>query len=90
MRAQDTNEEADVLALRALMWTLAEPQRALRLIDVTGLDPQDLRARIGDPTVLAAALGFLENHEPDLIACATDLGVSPDTLVSARHTLESL
>ena len=56
---------------------------------MTGLEPHDLRARASDPTVLSAALGFLENHEPDLIACAESLGVKPEALVRARMELEA-
>ncbi|UVO51412.1 DUF3572 domain-containing protein [Sphingomonas sp. SUN019] len=89
MRTRETIEDADSLALRALVWTLAEPDRALRLISLTGLEPSDLRSRITDPTVLAASLAFLEAHEPDLIACAEGLGVKPEALVRARHTLEN-
>jgi hypothetical protein len=89
MRAPETNHDAAALALQALVWTLGEPARASRLLDVTGLDPADLRARAGDPVVLAAALGFLEAYEPDLIACAASLGVKPEAIVAARHALES-
>jgi hypothetical protein len=89
MRDRDSNEDTEALALRALVWTLAEPDRAMRLLSVTGLDPSDLRARAGDPAVLSAALGFLENHEPDLIACADSLGVKPESLVRARMELEA-
>ena len=89
MRDRDSNEDAQALALRALVWTLAEPDRAMRLLSVTGLEPHDLRARASDPTVLSAALGFLENHEPDLIACAESLGVKPEALVRARMELEA-
>ena len=89
MRDRDSNEDAEALALRALVWTLIEPDRAMRLLSVTGLEPHDLRARASDPTVLSAALGFLENHEPDLIACAKSLGVKPEALVRARMELEA-
>jgi hypothetical protein len=89
MRDRDSNEDAQALALRALAWTLVEPDRAMRLLSVTGLEPHDLRARASDPTVLSAALGFLENHEPDLIACAESLGVKPEVLVRARMELEA-
>ena len=89
MRARETNEDAAQLALQPLIWTLAEPARAQRLLDTTGLDPQDLRARAGEPTVLAAVLGFLESYEPDLIACAGELGISPAALVAARAELDA-
>ncbi|WP_174275542.1 DUF3572 family protein [uncultured Sphingomonas sp.] len=95
MDARDTNEErsgeedATALGLRALVWTLVVPDRAMRLLAVTGLEPHDLRARAGDPAVIAAALGFLEAHEPDLIECAAELGVKPAALVAARARLEA-
>jgi hypothetical protein len=88
MHRTDTNEEAEALALRALVWTLVEPDRAMRLLSTTGLAPTDLRSRAGDPVVLAAALGFLEAYEPDLIACAATLSVKPEALVRARMALE--
>ncbi len=88
MRGVDTNEDAEALALRALAWTLAEPDRATRLLSVTGLEPSDLRTRAGETAVLAAVLGFLEAHEPDMIACAAALGIKPETLARARMTLE--
>ena len=89
MRASETNEDAAALALRALVWTLAEPERAIRLLDVTGLTPSDLRTRAADPAVLSATLGFLENHEPDLIACADGLDIAPAALVAARRELDA-
>ena len=89
MRASETNEDANALALRALAWTLAEPDRANRLLDITGLTPSDLRLRASERPVLAAILGFLENHEPDLVACAGALGTTPAALVAARGELDA-
>lgn len=86
MKRAETNPEA--LALQALVWTLGESGRANRLLDLTGLDPAGLRARAGEPALLAATIGFLEAHEPDLIACAAALDVAPEALVAARHQLE--
>ena len=88
MRAAKTNPDPAQLALRALAWTLGDEDRAQRLLDTTGLDPQDLRARAGEPAVLSAVLGFLENYEPDLIACAADIGESPEAIVAARAALD--
>jgi hypothetical protein len=89
MPTADTNDDADAaLALRALAWVLGEGTRADRLLALTGLDAAALRARLGDPAMLAAVLGFLEAHEPDLMVCAADLGVEPAALVRARRALE--
>jgi hypothetical protein len=34
-------------------------------------------------------LGFVEAHEPDLVACADALDVPPAALVEARRALEA-
>jgi len=86
MASAETNAEA--LALQALVWTLGDESRARRLLDLTGLEPSDLRARAGDAVVLAATLSFLETYEPDLVACAEALDISPEQLVAARAILE--
>ena len=89
MKIQETNErDAASLALAALAWTLADGARAERLLALTGLAPGDLRDGLGEPALLAAILRFLEAHEPDLIACASDLAIAPSELVEARRELE--
>ena len=79
--------DAESHALSALAWILADEARARRLLDLTGLTPDDLRRRIGERAVLAAVLGFLAAHEPDLIACADALQVKPAALVAAADAL---
>ena len=88
MRNDDTNDD-EALALGALSWTLSDDARAQRLLALTGLVPADLAARLQDRDFLAAVLRFLEGHEPDLVACASELGVSPARLVAAREGLEA-
>ena len=87
MRPDETNDD-EALALGALGWTLSEDGRASRLVTLTGLTPAGMRERLEDRAFLAALLRFLEAHEPDLVACASDLGVSPARLVAAREALE--
>ena len=90
MAARETiHHDPATLALQALVWTLAEPARAERLLSLTGLDADDLRASAGQRGTLAAVLGFLAGHEPDLIACAAELEVKPQALVAAHRELES-
>ena len=81
-------DAAAALALSALAWVLSDDDRAGRLLTLTGLAPCDLRERLGEPAVLAAVLTYLESFEPDLIACADELGTRPEALVAARATLE--
>ena len=75
------------MALAALGWLLGEEDRAQRLLALTGLTPDDLRAGLGDPAVLGAVLEFLCGHEPDLVAAAAALGVAPGELAAAREGL---
>jgi hypothetical protein len=82
------DDGAAALALAALAWTIGEPARAERLLALTGLTPDGLRARLGEPAMLAALLGHLEAHEPDLTACAEALGIAPADLVAARRSLD--
>jgi len=66
---------------------LADDDRASRLLALTGLTPDDLRAGLTDPAVLGAVLDFIAGHEPDLILAAHELGVEPQDLVRAREQL---
>ena len=77
------------VGLAALAWTLGDAERGQRLLALTGLEPNDLRARAAEPAMLAATLGFLEAHEPDLVACADALELAPADLAAARAELET-
>jgi len=89
MRAPDTNRpDGATLALSALAWILADQARAERLLALTGLDADTLRAQAGEPSLLAAVLDFLCRYEPDLIACADALGVAPGDIIAAQQELE--
>jgi hypothetical protein len=80
--------EAETLALAALAATLTDDRRAERFLALTGLSPDGIRARIGDHALLAACIGFLEAHEPDLVAVASAIGSAPEALLRAKAELE--
>lgn len=81
-------ESDAALALQALGWILTDEPRAERLLGMTGLAPDDLRASLDSPATLAAILAFLAAHEPDLLACADALGVEPPHIVAAAQRLD--
>jgi hypothetical protein len=76
------------VALAALAATLGDQRRAQRLLDLTGIGTDELRARAADPGLLAAVIAFLEAFEPDLLAVAQEIGVEPAELIAARRQLE--
>ncbi len=78
-----------MLALSALGWVLGDPHRAERLLSLTGLTPDALRAGLRDQGVLQAVIEFLCSHEPDLIAAAEAIGVEPAQLAAAKESLYS-
>ena len=80
---------ASQLAFQALAWALTDEKRADRLLSLTGLTPEGLRVGINDRGTQAAILAFLEAHEPDLVACADVIGVTPQAMVAARQELEA-
>ena len=80
---------AATLALAALGWLLQDEDRAERYLALTGLDPDSLRAGLGDPQVLCSALDFLANYEPDLLRAAEALAVTPEEFITARKDLSA-
>lgn len=81
LKAETNPDDTMALALSALAWILSDDARAARLLDLTGLDSAALRSRIDDPALHEAIFAFLESYQPDLLACADALGVTPERLV---------
>jgi hypothetical protein len=91
MLSPQTNEpprDAETIGLAALAATLTDDRRAERFLALTGLSPEGIRERIGERSLLAACLSFLEAHEPDLLAVADALDQKPEALIAARQELE--
>jgi hypothetical protein len=84
----ETPNDAHALALSALAATLTDERRARRFLELTGIGTDELRQGLDDPALLSALIGFLEGHEPDLLAVSESIGVKPEALVAARHRLD--
>jgi hypothetical protein len=84
----DLHDGDAALALQALGWILSDEPRAERLLGLTGLAPDELRASLGEQATLAAILSFLTAHENDLVACADALQVPPASIAAAAQRLE--
>ena len=89
IRAQTNALDPQTIALQALAWTLEDDIRASRLLALTGLDAGSLRDALSDPATLDGVLGFLEAHQPDLVACADALGIKPEDLINVRERLNA-
>ncbi|WP_376987889.1 DUF3572 domain-containing protein [Bosea sp. R86505] len=80
-------DEAEMLALRALGFLAAEPERLEPFLAVTGLGPATLRAAAGEPAFLAAVLEHVGGSDSLLLEFAANLGVAPETVALARERL---
>lgn len=89
IRPPSNSHDPLIVALQALVVTLRDSARAERLLSLTGLTADELRARASEPAMLAAVLSFLEAHEPDLVAVAEELQMGPQELVAARSALDA-
>ena len=64
-----------------------------RFMALTGFDADDLRSSLASPegqkALATASLDFLAQHEPDLLAIASELDTSPERLVAAWQCLNA-
>ncbi|HET9356068.1 MAG TPA: DUF3572 family protein [Sphingomicrobium sp.] len=88
MRRELAND-CHTLALKVLAETLTDERRAQRFLGLTGLSPDGIRMALEDGALLAACIGFLEAHEPDLISVAGALDLDPAAIVALRPELEN-
>jgi hypothetical protein len=82
-----TRDAAETLALQALAHVAADPAALNRLLSLTGMEPDQLRARAADPAVLAGVLDYLLGNEADLLAFCAAAGIDPALPARARRLL---
>jgi len=76
-------EAAESLAIQALAFLAAEPERLGRFLAVTGIGPGEIRSAAREPHFLAGVLEYLANDEPLLIEFANQTGVDPTEVARA-------
>ena len=80
-------EEAERIAVAALVHVANDETLMTRFVSVTGVDPADIRSAAGEPGFLAGVLEFLLGHEPDAIAFAHENDLPPEDVGRARVVL---
>lgn len=84
-----TRQSAEALGARALLFLAEDPQRLVRFLGETGLDPATLRERAGSPELLASVLAYLLADESALLVFAASAGIEPEEVMKSHHLLES-
>ena len=82
-----SRDDAETLALQALAHVAADQAALDRLLALTGLAPDQLRARAADPAVLAGVLDYLLGSETDLLAFCSAMNIDPALPARARRLL---
>ncbi|MGL4280653.1 MAG: DUF3572 domain-containing protein [Albidovulum sp.] len=80
-------DEAETVALKALGWIVGADDQRDGFLAVSGLAPEDLMRRAGEPEVLLAVMDFLLAEDRRVIAFCDAAGLRYDTLASVRAAL---
>lgn len=88
LRQQEQNKNhAEDMAVAALAFLAAEPDRLTRFLALAGIEGTDIRRAAGEPGFLAAVLDHLMGDETLLLAFAGEQAVKPEAVVRAAHAL---
>ena len=75
------------LAVSALTFIAADPDRLNRFLGLTGLGPENLRTAAADPAFLGSVLDYLVGDEKLLVEFAADAGLKPEAVARAHEAL---
>ena len=81
------HEAAEAVAIAALSYLAAEPERLGRFVAITGVGPERIRETAREPGFLAAVLDYFANDEELLVAFAREVGGDPADVERARASL---
>ncbi|MBO6503229.1 MAG: DUF3572 domain-containing protein [Kordiimonadaceae bacterium] len=82
-----STDHNEIIALQAVGYILQQDTLRDRFMALSGVDVDDLRSSLGEPSTLASILEFLINNEPDLLDTADALDVKPEAIVAAWRAL---
>jgi Protein of unknown function (DUF3572) len=80
-------DSARSLAVSALTFIAADPDRLNRFLGLTGLGPENLRTAAADPAFLGSVLDYLVGDEKLLVEFAADAGLKPEAVARAHEAL---
>ncbi len=84
-----SRKDATNLAIQALTYLAAEPERLSRFLALTGLEPPSIRTAAEESGFLAGVLEYIAADEAVLLAFAAEGGIEPDAVERACRALAS-
>jgi hypothetical protein len=82
-----TQDEARVIALKALTFLVADPNRLSRFMALTGTAPETIRASASMPGFLSGVLEYLCGDQSLLLGLAGLEEIDPDRIEAAARCL---
>ena len=84
--SQITPESSDII-LKLLVFLSTDEDRLTRFLALSGIDPQDLRDRHGDPVFQGFLMDYLFQDDQTTCAFCEDIQTSPEDLMRLRQKL---
>jgi hypothetical protein len=82
-------DEAEAIAAEALNFIASDAPRLVRFLDLSGIDPQSIRAAARGSEFLPGVLDYICADEALLIGFAEEYGQSPSAIERARRALSA-
>jgi Protein of unknown function (DUF3572) len=86
-KPKERQAAAQGLAVAALGFIAAEPERLGRFLALSGIGPDSIRAATREPQFLAGVLDHITSDERLLLAFAAENDIDPETVMRARDAL---
>ena len=82
-----SRDEAETLAISALVFLASQPEALGRFLALTGIGPANLRSAAAEPGFLAGLLDHYLANESLLMEYSGHAGLSPEDIARARQIL---
>lgn len=79
--------DAETLAITALSFLAQNQDYMAHFLNLTGIDPAEIRSLAASPAFFVAILDHLLSDEGLLLAFATNHQIKPETVAQARRSL---
>lgn len=86
-KPKERQAAAQGLAVAALGFIAAEPERLGRFLALSGIGPASIRAAAREPQFLAGVLDHITSDERLLLAFAAENDIDPEAVMRARDVL---
>lgn len=86
------NEDASAsdIANEILIWLSGKPDLMKRFLEMSGIQADEIRGQIGKPSFSAGLIGFIMNHEPDLLDFSYERSIPAERVQHCYERISNL